>query len=361
MKHSRLAMFGIMTAAVIGLGQVCGGGISDGGVFKSSDRGQTWEQKVFVSQQGRNTVTISDLNTTLLSQDPSNPANIFLGTEADGMFFTGNAGDQWGQVTQISTGKVRGVIFDPITPTTIYVLKDNQILKSIDAGATWEVVYTETSGKVIVYMDLNHQSTNILFAGLENGKVIRSTDGGNNWSVVLSQPRQPILRVLVNPISPNIVYALELEEDLWRSMDSGVTWEQLYNQDHILQARGTGSLLRLIMDTKNPSTIYLLAENVGLIRSDDNGENWSQVNTLVGRDAETITAFLVDPYDSNTLWMGVGHFIHTSYDRGATWTVNEAFPSARDIVFFHVDQQEQTTLYAGTRAVAEEGGLFGPK
>ncbi len=362
MKHSRLAIFGVMTAAVIGLGQICGGAsVSDGGIFKSVDRGQTWEQKVFVSQQGRKTLTISDLNTTILSQDPSNPANIFIGTEADGMFFSGNGGDQWGQVTQINTGKVRGIVFDPLTPTTLYVLRDNQILKSIDAGTTWETIYTETSGKVMVFMDLNRQSPNILFAGLEHGKIIRSTDGGVNWSVILAEPRQPILRVLLNPTSPNIMYALEREKDLWRSSDNGVTWEKLYNHDHILQVAGAGRPLRLIMDTKNPSTIYLIAENIGLIRSDDNGDNWTLVNTLVGRDADTMTAFLVDPSDSNTLWLGVGHFIHVSYDRGATWTVNEAFPSTRDIVFFSVDQQDSTLLYAGTRAVEEEGGLFGPK
>lgn len=362
MKQSRLAIFGVLTAAILGLGQACGGGgVSDGGVFKSSDRGQTWEQKVFVSQQGRKSVTISNLNTTLLSQDPTHSANIFLGTESDGLFFSANAGDQWGQVTQINSGKVRGVIFDPSTPSTIYVLRGNQILKTVDAGTIWDTVYTETSGKVIVHMGLNPQAPNTLFAGLENGKVIRSTDGGTNWSVILAQPRQPILRVLVNPTSPNIIYAMELEKDLWRSTDSGVTWEQLYTYDHILQVRGTGNVLRIVMDSKNPSTIYLIAENVGLIRSDDNGNNWTQVNTLIGKDAETISSFLVDPSDSNTLWMGVGHFIHVSYDRGATWTVNDAFPSARDIVFLSVDQQDPNILYAGTKAVEEEGGFFGPK
>lgn len=362
MKHSRILIFGIMVSAVVGLGQVCGGsGGGDGGIFKSSDNGQTWEQKIFVSQQGRKTITIGNLNTTVLTQDPSNPSNFFLGTESDGVFFTGNGGDQWGQVAQINTGRVRAILFDPVTPTTIYVLKDNQIYKSLDSGANWESVYTETSGKIIAHMDLNKQSPHILFAGLENGKVIRSTDGGNTWSVVLSEPRQPISRIFIHPTSPNIIFALEVQKNLWKSIDGGVTWTMLYDSDHILQVKGVGNLLRLVPDTKNPNTIYLIAENVGVIRSDDNGENWSLVNTLIGRSVESISAFAIDSYDSNTLWMAIGHFIHISYDRGATWTVNEAFPSAHNIVFFTNDQQNPDTLYVGTRAIEEKGGFFSPK
>lgn len=352
----------IGTSFLITLGAVCGGSTgADGGVFKSVDQGQTWEQKVYAGESGRRTLTIASLNTTLLMQDPSNPQNLFLGTEETGLWYSGNFGEQWGQIQALSTGKVRGVVFDPLTPTTIFVLRDNQIARSTDSGTSWEVVYTETSGRVVVNMGIHPNSPNILFAGIENGKVIRSTDGGVNWSVALSESRKPMTRVIINPSSPEIIYALELEENLWRSTDGGTTWIPLYTNDHILQVRGTGEMQRLAMASQSPSTIYLIAENVGLIRSDDNGENWQQVNTLVGRDVTQITSFQVDPNDSDILWMGVGHFIHVSYDRGSTWNVIETFPSSRQIVFFAFDSQDPKTMFAGTRAVPDEGGLLSPK
>lgn len=358
-KHS-VIILSLSSVVLLSLGAACSNTQADGGVFKSSDRANTWEQKTFAGQTGRKQLSISGFNTTLVSQDPTNPATLFLGTEENGLWYSGNAGDQWGQVAQISSGKIRGVVFDTTTPTTIYVLQDNKILKTLDAGTTWETVYTETSGKVIINLALNPQSTSLMYAGLENGKVIRSTDGGLNWSVILSEAHQPITRVVVNPQQPSTIFALEFEKNLWRSQDSGVTWVKLYDYDHILQVRSTGALQRLVIDSAQPSTLYVIADNVGVIRTDDSGDHWTQVNTLVGRDASSITAFQVDPSDSQTLWMGVGHFIHVSYDHGVTWSVLESFPSARQIVFFTFDHQDPNTVYAGTRAEPKKGGLLGP-
>lgn len=360
MRLSTEIFLTIPALVILSLGAACSQTAADGGLFKSSDLGQTWEQKVYAGQQGRKTLNIGDFNTTNLTQDPSNPLNLFLGTEENGLWYSGDGGEQWGQVSQISSGNIRDVLFDPSTPTTIYVVQDNKILKTIDSGATWETAYTESSGKAVIDIDLNPQAPSLLYAGLESGRVIRSNDAGVNWSIILSESSKPIVRVVVLPNQPSTLFAVEYLRELWRSTDAGNTWERM-NETHIKKAEGAGAVLKMYVDQQNPGTLYSIAQNAGLIRSDDSGENWGVVKTLVGKSSDSITAFMIDPFNSQHLYLGLGTFIHESVDRGATWNVIETFPSSRNIVLIKMDTQNPQVVYAGTKAIPKKGGLFGKR
>lgn len=353
-----LALSGIF----VFVGAICGGDNGgDGGVFKSIDGGILWEQKIFVGQQGRKVKTIGSVDVFTLVQDPVNPQNIFMGSEVNGAFFTGNGGDQWGQITQVNGGKVRVIVFDPVTPTTIYITKDTQLIKTTDAGTTWDVVYTDTTGASIGSLVINPADPNLLYVGLSNGKIIRSGDGGFNWSVVLSESKKPISKLLINSLDPAVIYALEFEQEFWRSQDAGTSWERLNVKEHIQANGGSGALLRLFMDSANQNTMYLTTDNKGLMRTDDGGDTWNEVATLIGKSGSAISAFAIDPTNANILYMGINRFIHISYDRGSTWTVIENFPSNRQITALLVDAQNAQTVYAGTKGVEEKGGLIGPR
>jgi Calx-beta domain/Carboxypeptidase regulatory-like domain/Beta-propeller repeat/CarboxypepD_reg-like domain len=102
---------------------------SPGGIFKSTDAGVTF-QPVGGNQVGPfpRTIAISPFTAGLMYADA-----------AQGLFKSTDGGNNWTPVPN-RAGKV---VFDPVTPSTIYLLSSSQfssvlgIFKSIDAGQTW--------------------------------------------------------------------------------------------------------------------------------------------------------------------------------------------------------------------------------
>ena len=59
-----------LITSLAGLG--CKSDDKTGGIFVSRDKGETWEQKVFVRQDNKDTITISELNINKIIQDKLN-------------------------------------------------------------------------------------------------------------------------------------------------------------------------------------------------------------------------------------------------------------------------------------------------
>ncbi len=113
---------------------------SPGGLYRSTDRGLTWDQ--FFTGRDVNSIAI----------DPSNPTRMYVATE-NGLRVSDDRGDSFTANLAFSgfTNKsASAVVIDPVVPTTIYaasidpyspgVKESSWILRSVDAGDTWEVL-----------------------------------------------------------------------------------------------------------------------------------------------------------------------------------------------------------------------------
>src|SRR3989338_5087728 len=68
---------------------------SDGGIFKSVNKGDNWAQKTAVPTVNGTRATINGVSVTAIIQDPQDANAFYIGTVDNGMFYTYDAGESW--------------------------------------------------------------------------------------------------------------------------------------------------------------------------------------------------------------------------------------------------------------------------
>lgn len=118
--------------------------------------------------------------------------------------------------------------------------------------------------------------TDVVFAGTQDGPY-RSTDGGTNWQkCAFPVEGAAVWSIVFDPTDPTRLYAGTEPAQVFRSSDSGLTWEVLPGavQPERLDMGFPTRLIDLAVDPNRPSTIFAGVEVGGVMRSDDAGETW---------------------------------------------------------------------------------------
>lgn len=252
-------------------------GLSVGGVFKTSDGGQSWTP-IFDD--------IASLSIGNLAVSESNPDVIYVGTgEANG---NANSGAFFG--------------------TGIY--------KSEDAGMTWKNVGLENSNHISrIVIDKNDSNiVHVAVAGLLYGRneergVYRTLDGGDTWEQILYRgDNQACIDLVVHPTNRNVIYAALWERErfawvrdyggplsaIYKTTDGGVSWRKLDNglpEDDSERGR-----IGLAISESDPNTVYasLTTNEItnvfeGLYKTEDGGLSWENADN--GLDTNVFSAF----------------------------------------------------------------------
>ncbi|MFF3848468.1 1,4-beta-glucanase [Streptomyces sp. NPDC002328] len=147
--------------------------------------------------------------------------------------------------------------------------------------------------------------------------------------------------VLFHPAVRGLAYARTDIGGAYRWDDRAARWTPL--TDHL--GWDDWNLLgveALAVDPTHPNRLYLAlgtyaqswAGNGAILRSEDRGATWTRTDLTVKLGANedgrgTGERLLVDPRDSDTLWLGTRHDgLLKSTDRGSTWAAATAFPPA---------------------------------
>jgi hypothetical protein len=209
---------------------------------------------------------------------------------------------------------------------------------------------------------------------------------GVNWNSIGPQPTNPrdvlfegsplisgrVTALGVDSSNPKRVFLGAAEGGVWRTLDGGVTWTPLTDNQVTLS---TGSIA---IDPLNPQTIFVGTGEqdylnsyygAGILKSTDGGNTWTQLpGPFVGPFGASgggayIGSIAVDPTNDLILFAGVlssgpdGSGIYQSTDGGTTWSVVLSGP-AGNVVFF--DPTNHLHLYAALGACGSVcGGVSG--
>ena len=330
---------------------------------------------------------ISGGRITAAAVDPTNLNVVYAGAADGGVWKTTNGGNSWTPITdQQASLSIGSIAIDPENHLTIYVGtgEENQavdnyygagILKSTDGGNTWSNIPGPFAGgggggARIGGMAVSPTNSNVVLAAIgccapNTWGVYRSGDGGNTWTNVLNFNGNQAFNVVFNP-NGTTAYASVDYDGVWMSTDSGQTWNaQNGTGANVLPTGSNAERVALAMDPNNPLTLYAGISNnstggmLGLYKTTDGGNNWIQLTNapnLCGGQCWYDFAIAVQPGNSNTVFgggSGWGNQLYQSLDGGNDWTLvppNGAIHPDLHALAFSADG---SVLYIGN-----DGGMY---
>ena len=176
-------------------------GNSAGDVLKSDDGGVTWR----VSNRFKNAISRFLI-------DPSDSRVIYVATAQQGLFKTTDGGVTW---TDLNNGlqqysgafEFRHLIFDPTQANSLLLVAKYGLLKSEDAGETWQpvtLIPPPASTDILAVAISPADNQEIYYATAST--FYQTFDGGQNWITKRLPTRGVPSVMLIDPTNPNVVY-----------------------------------------------------------------------------------------------------------------------------------------------------------
>jgi photosystem II stability/assembly factor-like uncharacterized protein len=198
----------------LGTGESFGGlvGIRGNGIFKSNDRGQTWNHLP-------STINFSDINRIIIHPTDANTA---VAATAIGIYRTTNGGDTWTKVSNLQS--VEDLKSTPGNFNIQYATQNSVgVLKSTNAGVTWALSNTGMSPNGRTEIAISPNNTNRIFASAQStlggslSDLYVSDDAGTNWSIADVTFNNTLFdflggqgwydnTILCDPFNANVVY-----------------------------------------------------------------------------------------------------------------------------------------------------------
>ncbi len=323
-------------------------GVNNGGVWKTTDYGRTWNP-IFDDQ------STGSIGTVAVA--PSDPDIIYVGSGeglhrpdlsvGNGIYKSIDAGKTWMHLGLQDGQQIPRIAIDPKNPDRIFVAvlghpygpnEERGIYRSLNGGKTFDkILYVdENTGGDDVTIDPNHPD--IIFATLwqsregpwENGEwsgtksgIYKSTDGGSTWKKLSKNLPADMVQahIAIAPSASNIVYVVigTSEENnygtgkgmgLYRSDDGGENWHEITDDGRPEARIGGGDVPEIMVDPKDPETLF--STSIVVWKSVDGGKKWKGIRGAPGGD------------DYQNIWINPNNtkIMLITGDQGAIVTVN---------------------------------------
>lgn len=194
-----------------------------GGIFKSTDHALNWEltsiNEVFTNAQD-------------IKVHPVNPNIVYVATESD-IYKTINGGLTW-SLNFTAPGTVEQFYIHRTTPSKVYAATKNGLFLTEDDGTSWSLILDERCWDIeahavnpdILFLSINNNS-------LRRAEILKSVDAGATWELKDTDWYSPTVfgaatdlgcKIGVTPADPNRIYACLIGDS--KSGDNG--WIGVY-------------------------------------------------------------------------------------------------------------------------------------
>jgi photosystem II stability/assembly factor-like uncharacterized protein len=179
-------------------------GLASGEIIRSMDQGQTWQ-------------AVTDLQDAMVRIRFYDTSTVYAVTLTKGVAKSTDQGTNW---TSLSTPQIQipttgsssirrylDVSFDQKLKGVIFVSTDQGVIRTVDDGATWSVMYLPVRNTTLIStaVAVSPLDSNTLYAAV-GSTVFKSTNGGVSWETNKLPTGQTVRQILINPETPNVIY-----------------------------------------------------------------------------------------------------------------------------------------------------------
>lgn len=319
---------------------------SDGGVARSRDLGQTWEQ------------LNHDLGVTqfyAFAVHPNNSSIMLGGTQDNGTPMVLN--DQVNAWQELVGADGWQTYFDHTDPTRVYASTQQLgMARFVMNYATGQPI----EGKLIGYVDgangitkrdydhsafyvpyeLSPNNPNVLVLG--TNRLLRTNNRGDSWIALSTEVDTAISAVAIAPGNDNIIW-FATTRSIFKTEDGGATYANVTRAN--LPKR---YLTHLEFDPSDHRNVYVTYSGYGtphVFKSTNAGASWTDISSnLPDVPANTVQ---VHPQKPNMLFLGTDIGVFLSENTGQTWQpCTDNFPTVQvAAIFLHANS---TRVYAAT-------------
>jgi photosystem II stability/assembly factor-like uncharacterized protein/cation transport regulator ChaC len=327
-------------------------GTAGGGVWKTTDAGNTWtciSDGYFGGSIGAVAVAESDPNVVYVGEgEQTLRGDVSSGW---GVWKSTDAGKTWNYIGLEGTEHISRIRIHPKNPDWVYVAAignlwkpngERGVYRSKDGGSNWEKILfvSDKAGASDLIIDPNNPR--IIYAatwqmkrngyrmdsGGPDSKIFKSTDGGDTWTDLSERKGLPkgvwgIIGLAVSPVSSNRIWTIIEAEDggVFRSDDGGNNWEKV-NSDRSLRSRAW-YYSRMTADTQNEDILYVMNVSYGV--SKDGGMTFKLKNAPHGDHHD----LWIDPDNNQRMIIADDGGAQVTNDGGENWTTYHNQPTAQ--------------------------------
>jgi photosystem II stability/assembly factor-like uncharacterized protein len=271
------------------------------GLFTTVDGGQSWnplDAKFYVSVDSN--APLPNPQVTAIFVDPSRPSTLYATytNGFSGVFKSTDGGTNWSAIiagTALTMWDLKLAI-DPVTSSTIYVSyvdldrpldhAQSHILKSVDAGATWQEIDTGIPLGSVASLLVDPAATSTIYTGYHSitdssWGIAKSVDGGKSWK--RSDTDLPVnynfVSLALETAASSTLYSSYLDYQtgvggIFKSTDGGASWQAANAGPGIIE------ITALAADPVNPDRVYISDGYDGIFQTVDHGESWKGLAAL---------------------------------------------------------------------------------
>jgi photosystem II stability/assembly factor-like uncharacterized protein len=354
---------------------------NNGGVWKTTDYGHTWDP-IFDDQPTGSIGT--------LAVAPSNPDIIYVGSGeglrrpdlsvGDGIYKSTDGGKSWKHLGLRDAQQIATIIVDPKDPNRLFVAAvghpygpnpERGIFRSLDGGENWEKVLSkndDVGGADLAFDPRNAQTIyGVLWAsrrppwttgnsyGAAGSGLYKSEDGGTTWRELTkglpSGADLGRIGIAIAPSDPKRTYAMVQSHSaggVYRSEDAGESWTRVNSEERVCGRGDDFAFIRV--HPNEPNTIFV--PNTSAYRSTDGGRTYTAIRGAPGGD--DYHTVWINPENPQIIAMASDQGVVISVNGGETWSSWYNQPTAQ---FYHVitDNQFPYWVYGGQ----QESGSVG--
>ena len=347
-------------------------GTTGGGLWKTSDAGQRWEN---ISDGFFETGSVG-----AVAVSTSNPNVVYCGmgehavrgvmtSYGDGVYKSIDAGKTWKKMGLSQTQHIARIVIHPSNPDIVYVAaqgalygpnKERGIYKSTDGGVQWKKVLFVNDLTGCTELSIDPSTPEVLYAAMwdyqrKPHKVIsggpgsglyKSVDAGESWFQIHEglPEEKGKMAIAVSPANSNKVYAL-IESDsnqdkggLFVSDDAGKSWKMISGDNRLVQR--AWYYIEVFPDPKDENTVYVMSAPA--LRSIDGGKTWERLTGTHGDFHD----LWINPDNSNNMVIANDGGAAISYNYGKTWSTQDIMPTAQ-FYRISVDNMFPYNIYGG--------------